>query len=324
MVEPAEILDIEVCSLKAMRNRPAFRALQAAKAIRVLGVFPLISLLPLPTAYSIATLIGKLDAGRDTPYLQGLSAGLKRCFPDLADRPQMLKQWLKNHCCMQAREMLDAYVIGRQTGRSIGRLSEISGRQYLTHALEKGRGVIIVLSHYSRLNMLACTLGLTGQQTGILSQAVDRRNPFLDWVDRTYLQNKLRIYYRITKGTGVTLEDDLRGIYRALKANEAVVILLDAYNPRLRRFREYPFLGGTLSLPTGIERISGATKAALVYGVVKESGWRVKAEIRPLPGTGAEAMAQAVRELEQDVSERPWEWWQWGFIKTMWHPTDPD
>ncbi|MDL1959660.1 MAG: hypothetical protein LWX01_09000 [Deltaproteobacteria bacterium] len=324
MVESAEILDIEGRSLKAMGNRPVFRILQAAKAIRMLGVFPLISLLPLPVAYSIATWIGTLDSRRESPYIKDLRAGLKRCFPYLEDRPDVLRRWLKNTCCMQAREMLDAYVIGRQTGRSIGRLSEISGRQYLTHALENGRGVIIVLSHYSRLNMLACTLGLTGQQTGILTQAVDRRNPFLDWVDRTYLRNKLRTYYRITKGTGVTLEDDLRGIYRALKANEAIVILLDAYNPRLRRFRKYPFLGGKLYLPTGIERISVATKAALVYGVVKENGWRVKAEIRPLPGTGAEAMLQAVRELEQDVSERPWEWWQWGYMNTMWYPVDFD
>jgi len=324
MVESVKIRDIEGCSLKAMENRLAFRTLQAAKAIRMLGVFPLISLLPLPMAYNIATWIGTLDSRRESPHIKGLRAGMKRCFPDLADRPEILKQWLKDHCCMQAREMLDAYVIGRQTGRSIGRLSKISGRQYLTHTLEKGRGVIIVLSHYSRLNMLGCTLGLAGQSTGSLSQAVDRRNPFLDWVDRAYLRNKLRTYYRITKGTGVTLEDDLRGIYRALKTNEAVVILMDAYNPRLRRFREYPFLEGKLCLPTGIERIGGATKAALVYGVVKENGWRVKAEIRPLPGTGAEAMAQAVRELEQDVAERPWEWWQWGYINTMWHPMDSD
>ena len=324
MVESAEIFGIEGRSLKTIGNRLAFRALQAAKAIRMLCVFPLISMLPLPVAYNIATWIGTLDSRRESPYIKGLRAGMKNCFPDLADRPEVLKQWLKKHCCMQAREMLDAYVIGRQTGRSIGRLSEISGRQYLTHALEKGRGVIIVLSHYSRLNMLPCTLGLTGQQTGVLTQAVDRRNPFLDWVDRTYLRNKLQTYYRITKGTGVTLEDDLRGIYRALKANEAVVILLDAYNPRLRRFREYHFLGGKLCLPTGIERISVATKATLVYGVVKENGWRVKAEIRPLPGTGAEAMVQAVREFEQDMLERPWEWWQWGYMNTMWHPMDSD
>ena len=116
MVEPPEILDIEGCSLKAVRNRLAIRALQAAKAIRMLGVFPLISLLPLPVAYSIATWIGTLDARRESPHIKDLRAGLKRCFPYLEDRPQMLRQWLKNHRCMQAREMLDAYVIGRKAG----------------------------------------------------------------------------------------------------------------------------------------------------------------------------------------------------------------
>ncbi len=300
-------------------ERFSFRFGQIKKALKLLALFPALSCLPPSAAYRIASLIPPMDDKALKSYLAGMRTGLARCLGDKIGNGDVLEDFLKRHVNMLAMEALDSYIIPKQTGKTIGRISVLHGKTHLDKALSQGKGVIIVTAHYGRLNMLAYTLGLMGQNTGILTQNIGKDNPLLDWVDRKYLQKKLKSYYQVTKGTGITLGDNQRKIFRALGRNEAMVILMDAYHPDFRNMREHPFLGGTIKLPTGIERISERTRSPLVYGIVKGGqGWRVRAELRPIDGYGKEAFDRAVEELEKDVRERPWDWWQWGYMNSMW------
>jgi lauroyl/myristoyl acyltransferase len=123
-------------------------------------------------------------------------------------------------------------------------------------------------------------------------------------------------------GAWIHINEGLRRLYRVVGGGETVVMLLDAYDPRFRLALDYPFLGGRLQVAAGILRIAKRTGARLVYGVVKERDWRVEVSLRPLPADPEAAMARAVVELEQDVRERPWEWWQWPLTGRLWHPRE--
>ena len=295
--------------------------MQLGKAARLLFLFRGIAGLPLPLAYRAAGMIGSIDCFFMPAYLKAISAGMAYVNTgsfSLAER--QVKGFTKRHGQMMAREIVDSYIVSGRGMAALGRICSLSGADLVRQKLGRGNGLIILVCHYSRLNMVACSLGCSGISTGIITQCVDRRNKLLDWVDRSYLSGKLKRYHEVTRGTLVTLEDNLRPIYKALLRNEAVILLMDAFHPRFKRFNSYPFLGGRVRLPVGALRLAEKTGAPMVYGVARENGWRVEVNIRDLPLPAEAALEAAVAELGADIVKRPWEWWQWFNIREIWRP----
>jgi len=292
-----------------------------SKAIRLLALYPAISHLPMGAAYALARFISPMDRAFRTSYMAQWKQGIQRINTKKQLVPaSKLDACVKEHLTMLSWEAVDTCLVPRLTPERMKTLSRISGLEHIREALKLKKGLIIVTSHFCRLNMTAYTLGHLGIKNGILSQVVDKDNPHLDWVDRIYLTKKLQHYYRLTGGTGLTLKDNPRLIYRALERNEIMVILMDAFPHTIRNFYEVPFLGGTLKLPKGIARISQRTGAPLVYSVVKpRSEWKVSVELRPINGTGEEGFREACKELEKDVKALPCQWWQWPYMHTMWN-----
>ena len=291
-----------------------------SKAARLLVAYRILSAFPIPVAYSLASLISPMDKGFRESYMRQWVKGLEKCLRQgkglmIEDKTRCIKE----HLHMLSLETLDSYLVPRLSPLQMEKLSRIEGIQHLKNALSKGKGVIIATAHFCRLNMTAYTLGHMGVRNGILSQAVDKDNPYLDWIDRRFLTKKLAKYYKVTKGPGLTLKNNPRHIYRALKKNEIMVILMDAYPDTVKNFYNVPFLGGTLRLPRGIARISQKTESPIVYSVVRpRKKWKVEVEIRPTTGIGEGAFFQAVKKLEQDILDMPCQWWQWAYMDTMW------
>ena len=74
-------------------------------------------------------------------------------------------------------------------------------------------------------------------------------------------------------------------------------------------------------LPTGIERIAAHTQAALLHVTsCTEPHGHVRIRIRALDSNPERAVDQVVEQLERDVRERPWAWWNWGLIDEMTKP----
>jgi len=297
------------------------RALKGlSKAARLLMAYPVLSLFPMSLAYSLAALISPMDRNFRQSYMRQWVKGLEKCILQgkglkIEDRNKCIKK----HLHMLSLEALDSYLVPRLNPSQMKKLSHIEGVHHIEKALSRGKGLIIATSHFCRLNMTAYSLGHMGVRNGILSQAVDKDNPYLDWIDRRFLTKKLKKYYEVTKGPGLTLKDNPRHIYRALKRNEIMVILMDAYPETVRNFYHVPFLGGTLKLPRGIARISQKTESPIVYSVVKpRKKWQVKVEIRPTAGIGEDAFFQTVKEFRQDILDMPCQWWQWAYMNTMW------
>lgn len=273
--------------------------------------------LPLPLAYRGAAWVGGRDA-RNLPLREAIGRGMCQIFPVQTADPHVLNAWVDGYFQMFARETLDVFTMPRISPASRLVWLHPEALPVLDAAQQGGRGVIIVMAHFGRLNLLLLALALAGRRLGMLTIPVDERNPDLDAVERAYLQRKVGNLHARIGGPWITLEDNLRRLYDALKGGETLVILLDAFTPSDTTREPSAFLGGQLQIPRGIQRLAQRTGAAMLYGVVHERGWRAEAELRALPGEPCEALTAAVDELALDVATTPWQWWHWNILDYIW------
>lgn len=291
--------------------------------------YPLLSRLPRNWAYAAATLLGDLDGRLSRGLRTALGSGFLRVYPELRTDRATLARWTRWHARMCAREVLDAFVMPGLGARGLERMVRLEGVDTLAQAVAEGRGVILVMAHYSRLNMLLAALGARGVRMSMLTMRIDESNPELLPAERRYLSRKVRGLLQYIGGEWISLGDSLRPIYQGLARGDVWIILMDAHEPGVvpgsslaaSERRQYPFLGGTLSLARGIERIAARTGASLVYAGIREvSATALAGRLVRLPGMPEEALAAAVRELESDVRSAPWQWWHWNVLDFLWTP----
>ena len=294
------------------------RRAQLALWLRHYAVFQSLAQLPLPLAYRYANQIGQRDCRHQSVARDYIANGMQHLLPATRESD------VPNYFSMLAREVLDVFVMARLNPRRARQLLHLApgSLKTLQDARSQGRGVIIAMSHYSRINMLLLSLALAGERLGMLTMVVDERNRNLDPVSRRYLQFKIGTLMHYIQGRWLTLGDDMRLLYRALEQGETMVMLLDAYTPERRQKKlSLPFLGGYLSVSRGLVRIAEKTGARIVYGVSYERDWAIEAFIRPLPDDPFEALQTAVDILEQDVLSTPWAWWHWNVWEAIWSPS---
>lgn len=289
------------------------------KWLRFRVLFPFLATLPWSVGYRFADIVGRFDALRHSSRMV-IEQGLKSFFPKLVNNEKLLKDILRQHFQMLARDTLDCFYMPRFTAENTGSLIKVKNISILSQAREAGCGVIMIISHYGRFFMLGPGLKFAGEEFAMLTTMVDDRHPSYDAVDRWYIAKKLQHTQMFSKGTWITTADDTRKIYRCLKGGEILLIAMDGNETTSRNRAVFPFAGGTLSLPEGIIRIASATGAKLVYAATREKGEGVEISLYPLPDDSEAALRGAVRILEQDLSLNPWQWWQWGGLDAFWKP----
>jgi lauroyl/myristoyl acyltransferase len=102
-----------------------------------------------------------------------------------------------------------------------------------------------------------------------------------------------------------------------------MLIALDGNETSSRTRYEFPFCGGTLSLPEGIVRVAKRTGAKLVYAAAVDHGDTVEIKLSPLPDDPLAALGEAVRHLEENLLANPAQWWQWAGVGALWSPAPP-
>ncbi len=289
------------------------------KWLRYRVLFPALALLPPAFGYWVATHIGRCDASRH-PSRAAVTHSLMTIHPHLEQEPEHLEALLVHYFQMMAKDMLDCFRMPAFTPHNTRDLIRVCGIEHLVTAKAAGAGVILVISHYGRFFMLGPGLKFAGQEFGMLTTVVDERHPHYDPMDRWYIATKLHNTQLFSRGTWITTGDDRRKIYRALKAGEVILIALDGTETSSTTRYNFPFLGGTLSLPEGIVRIAAKTGAHMVYAAAIERGRGVEINIQPLPEEPIAGLTQAVCLLERDVAAFPWQWWQWAALGSLWKP----
>ncbi len=284
------------------------------KALRYRRLFPALTRLPRPLAYRLARQVGRLDARRQPEVVAALRSALGRALPEAASGG------VEDYFSLLAMETLDTCYLPRMSAANLGDWVRLDGVGHFEDAQRDGRGVILIMAHYGRLILTMLAIGLSGHPLGMLTTAVDETVAGLDPDERWFLGRKVRTVQHLLGGRWISLGGPMRELYRALEAGEAVTILLDVCAPSLGSRSAIPFLGGTLFVPQGIERLARKTGARMVYGCAVNQGYRVHSVLRPLPEGPADGLCAAVAELERDVRAHPWHWWQWNILDLLWQP----
>ncbi|OGT74983.1 MAG: hypothetical protein A3H44_15220 [Gammaproteobacteria bacterium RIFCSPLOWO2_02_FULL_57_10] len=285
------------------------------KRIRLKILFPAMAWLPEKIAYALANLIGWYDWRTKQSERSAIEKAL-HSIPVFGDRDITL--WSRRYYQMMARDTLDCFRMPNFTPGNTNRLIRVNNAEALAAAKAAGNGVIMVISHFGRFFMLGPGLKFSGLEFGMLTTDVDERNPHYDTIGRWYINTKLHNTQLFSRGTWITIGDDHRRIYRALREGEIMLIALDGMESNSSSRILFPFLGGILSLPEGIVRIAATTGAKLVYAATVDHGYGVEINIYGLPDDPRQAMGAAVGILERDIIARPWHWWQWTGLGVLW------
>lgn len=280
-------------------------------------LFPLIARMPTTLPWRLAGLFGRESMEERERLQRWLEELFARVFPN-APRSQHV-QWAKAHLTMLAQEMVDAMAFDR-LGRWGGPSVALKGAEHAMNLARQGRGFILVLNHYDRILTAPVALAQVGVATNVLTMPV-LDNPELGVAQRRFLLRKIQGYTQATRGIWRTTNDGLRPVHESLRSGQGWVILADAWRSEFGRLRDHSFLGGRLSLPTGIERLAQSTGVPLLHAVTHSQGPdSMDVIIESLPSDPREAIDTVVQRLEQDVMARPWAWWQWGLWDQMWQP----
>lgn len=284
---------------------------------RLSGAFPALARWPLRSAWRMAGLVGREPREPSQALLHWLEARFASVFP--ASSAQERTVWARAHIRMLAWEMLDAMAFGR-LGTWNGPAVTLTGLEHVGQLLEQRRGFILVLNHFDRLLTAPIALARRGITTHVLTMPV-LDNADLSGPQRGFLLRKIANYTAVTGGSWRSTDEGLRPVVEGLRAGQGWVILADAWRPEFGRLRAHRFLGGTLELPTGVERIAASSGAALLQAVTYSQGpCALQVQIEPLPPEPRQAVDAAIDRLERDVRAHPWAWWQWGVWDQMWSP----
>lgn len=238
-------------------------------------------------------------------------------FPDATD--DTVKTWARQHVDLVAFELMDAIALRRVGHQGDVRLT-IDGIEKLQHGLKAGHGAIIILTHFDRILTGPIAVANAGIPVSSLTMEIDENNE-LSALEKAYFHRKISTFDDMTGGTSVKRNRSVRKIYDSLAQGNTWTILADAWHPEARNKRGHPFLGKTLYLATGIERIAAHTQAALLHVTsFTEPDGSVRVRIRELQGSPEQAVDQVIAQLERDVRERPWAWWNWGLLDAMTTP----
>jgi len=278
-------------------------------------LFPLIAKIPTRLPWHLAGRIGRESATERESLLRWLEELFARVFIDSTAVER--GQWAKAHLAMLAQEMVDAMAFHR-LGRRGGPTVDLQGADLAKSLANRGQGFILVLNHYDRLLTAAVALAKDGVSTNVLTMPV-LDNAELSAAQRRFLLRKIDGYTRATGGKWHTTSDGLRQVHESLRAGQGWVILADAWRPEFGRLRSHPFLGGSLHLPTGIERLAQSTGVPLLHAATySERADRLRVVVELLPANPREAIDTVIQHLARDVAMRPWAWWQWGLWDQIW------
>lgn len=218
-----------------------------------------------------------------------------------------------------AANTLNTYLYSAMNRDWLGRVIEVRGLTHLRAAYERGAGVLVLSGHQHELMLLSVALGLLELPTHAILM-----NPKLTVPDflEAYAERAVRDSSTHYNGGDYFFVDYsgafVRPVYRALQAGRVVLSANDfpaSLAPKRRQI--VPFLGRTISCPTGSVEIAIQSGAAVVPGFIRREAGRLLAEFYPeLHGDTQSIMCAYGKLLEATVRADPggWEGWKWSDV----------
>jgi len=277
--------------------------------------FPALAKLPGRLPWRLAPRLGRDPEETRRATADYLVMRFGQVFPGVDEIQR--RQWAAAHMDMLALELMDAAAVPR-IGTANGPSIELTGWEHAQALVDRGKGFIVVLTHFDRLLTAPIALARKGLTMNALTMPV-LDNPELSLAHRQFLMRKIETFTHVIRGQYRSSSDSLRPVHESLRAGQVWIILADVWSPEFSRLRKHPFLGGEISLPTGIERLAQSAGVPLLHAITYSQGPdRLLVEVEALPERPQDAIDAVIQRLHHDVRARPWAWWQWGVWDHLW------
>lgn len=204
----------------------------------------------------------------------------------------------------------------------------VAGRPHLDAALARGRGVLVVPSHFGPYRWTAMALLELGLRVTLL---VDERNQGL--VDTDVAGRMDRLFPALAWDHFATVNSGdpaaLWQLARALRAGRAVVMFADGNSgveglAAARGALTLPFLGQTIRVRPGIGALAANTDAAVLPVFAQDRGLAppilrfdppiLRADAEPRPAFAPRVMHALFATLEREVRAQPTRWEEWWLL----------
>jgi Kdo2-lipid IVA lauroyltransferase/acyltransferase len=235
-------------------------------------------------------------------------ATLARCFPEKTEAER--RAIYVENCRQQAQNLVELMRFAGGREAELGELVDVQGEEHVRSALERGRGVLILIAHYGNYDLM----GL---------YAAKRFGYPLTIITKTLRNAELNaLWWELRRKAGVNevpAHNSYRTCVKVLKKNELVGFMLDQNRPAEQGvFVE--FFGRTASTTPGLAFMSAQTGAPVVPVFMRRTAaGRHALEARPALEPPADRKEETLREhtarytkiIEDEIRLHPeqWLWW---------------
>jgi len=305
-------------ALATWARAAVWRAVRLAHHADFAWLLPALARLPLPLAYGLSALRGRLNAatGRDW---RSVALGLRHirrqslaAYALLPGPPAAIdtRRWTAQRFATEARDELEAQLVA---ANRLGELQcAVAAADLAMLAQPRGRGLVLLTPHFDSFYLgIAFLARATGGRFNSMASAVTR-DPRVDPAVSRHFEHKYRGLERCINGGSVPdMEDGLRPFYRMLQAHETLVVLADAPVLPGGAAMEVDFLGRRRRLAGGALRLaqrSGSDLGAFVCRALAAGRYQIEM-CRIGPASDPETLERAYRFLGDAILAQPGRWW---------------
>jgi KDO2-lipid IV(A) lauroyltransferase len=248
-----------------------------------------IELLPFAAQRHVATALGVLIRHLPLAYVRIAARNVELCLPALsaAERSALIDR----HCQSLGMALCETATTWWSSDRRVSRLAEVRGLEHLEAALAKGRGAILIGGHFTTIEIATRILGTVVPMNVVYRPT---KNALLSHImHKSFARHGKPIRH-----------DDIRGMIRALKRNEAVWYAPDQ-SFRNKGAAMVNFFGIPAATTTATSRLARISSAAvLTYFPERLPGRRgyrvvIGPAFEDFPGLDAVHDAERFNELLQ-------------------------
>jgi hypothetical protein len=286
---------------------------------------PLIATLPLPLAYALCGLRGRINAlsGRDWRsvalgfrHIRSQSLAGYRQLPGGATDPERMA-WRDKRFEVEARDEFEARLIANGRARKL----DCTFRPPLAAAICKlpQRGLLLLTPHFDSFFLGVAFLARSGGKVNLMSSAVTH-DPRVDSAVQRHFNAKYRgLEPYLNKGKVQDMELGMRPFYRMLEQGETLVVLGDAPVLPNGVAMTVDFLGGQRVIAGGALRIAQRSNSDLGGYVCRCLGaGRYEVEMCPIgPANDPATVERVYRFFNERIMAEPGLWWSADLLPHM-------
>lgn len=241
--------------------------------------------LPYTWQMRIGRALGRLAGGVARRRTAVARTNIALCFPELTPRQQ--QELLARHMQSVGMAVMEIGISWWMPTERLRPLAQVEGLEHLHTALQKGRGAIVLIGHFTGMELFGRLLAL---YTPLHVTYRQHQNPLYEYmVTRTHRGHC----------TSLIPHTDLRAMFQALKHNEPLWYAPDQnYAGKLSAF--VPFFGVPASTITATSRIAKISGAPIIpvfaQRLPNDQGYRItlQAPVEDFPGDDEVRDAQRI------------------------------